>query len=127
MQEHHSVDVSAFLASPRGAGLRARLASNENVLALVPVDLTLDMRFGEGWVVLTNQRILACDPADQQWSEWALSIDQNLRTLDHGGVGNLELHGPAARLALWRFTLRHQAAVLRLLQQFDHELSLIHI
>ncbi len=121
MQEHHSVDVSAFLASPRGAGLRARLASNENVLALVPVDLTLDMRFGEGWVVLTNQRLLACDPADQQWSEWALSIDQNLRTLDHGGVGNLELHGPAARLALWRFTLRHQAAVLRLLQQFDHE------
>ncbi|MFW9317857.1 hypothetical protein ACN9OM_11840, partial [Glaesserella parasuis] len=90
------MDVSAFLASPRGAGLRARLASNENVLALVPVDLTLDMRFGEGWIVLTNQRLLACDPADQQWSEWALSVDQNLRTLDHGGVGNLELHGPAA-------------------------------
>ena len=121
MQEHHFVDVSAFMAGPEGAGLRARLATQENVLAVVPVDLTLDLRFGAGWIALTTQRIVASDPASHQISEWPLSVDQGMRLLDHGGVGNLELHDPHARQALWRFTLRHQAGVLALMQQFDRQ------
>ncbi|WP_027014125.1 cyanophycin metabolism-associated ABC transporter [Comamonas composti] len=119
MQEHLGVDTVAFSDSSRGAELQARLAANENVLAVASVDLTQDLRFGAGHVVLTTQRVWSCDPASGQWRELALAPDQKLRLLDHGGVGTLELHSPEERQALWRFTLRHQADVLRFMQQFE--------
>lgn len=121
MQHHHTVDASAVFAGPLGGELRARLAEHENVLAVVPVDLSADLQFGSGLLALTQERLLACDPKTQQWREWALAVDQSLRLQDHGGVGNLELHDPRERLAHWLITLKHQTAMLQLMQQFDRQ------
>ena len=121
MQHHHTVDASAVFAGPLGGELRARLAEHENVLAVVPVDLSADLQFGSGLLALTQDRLLACDPGTQQWREWGLAVDQSLRLQDHGGVGNLELHDQNERLAHWFITLTHQTAMLQLMQQFDRQ------
>lgn len=79
MQHLHSADASAFFAGPLGTQLRAKLNTLENVLAVTPVDLSSDLRFDSGQVVLTSERLLAFDPDTQQWSEWVLSTDLSLR------------------------------------------------
>ena len=121
MQHHHTVDASAVFAGPLGDELRARLATDENVLAIVPVDLSADLQFGNGLLALTQERLLACDPKTRQWSEWPLTIDQSLRLQDHGGVGHLALHNHDVRLAHWFVTLSHQTAMVLLQQQFDRQ------
>ena len=98
--------MSVF-SGPQGADLRAMLAPQENVLAALQVDLSAELRFATGWVVLTPERILACDPGAAAWRAWPLSGALALRLQDHGGVGTLELQAPDARLA---FCNRHGAA-----------------
>ena len=124
MQHHHSVDASGVFSSPVGGDLRAMLAPQENVLAALEVDLSAALRFAAGWVVVTSERLLACDPGSTVWRGWRLNEGLVLRLHDHGGVGILELHGAAARLALWRFTLAHHAQALRLVQRFDLQSAL---
>ena len=97
------------------------LAPKENVLAALQVDLSTDLRFAAGWVVVTSERLLARDTGATEWRGWPLSDGLALRQQDHGGVGSLELHNPAARLALWRFTLAHHAQALRLVQRFEQQ------
>ena len=121
MQHHHTVDASAVFAGPLGDELRAKLASHENVLAIVPVDLSAQLQFGNGLLALTQDRLLACDPQTHQWADWPLAVDQNLKLQDHGGVGNLELHNHDARLVQWFVTLKHQTSMLQLMQQFDRQ------
>ena len=123
MQHHHSVDASGVFSSPVGADLRAMLAPRENVLAALQVDLSADLRFAAGWVVVTSQRLIACEPGATTWRAWPLGDGLSLRLQDHGGVGSLELHGPAERLALWRFTLAHHAQVLRVVQRFEQQMA----
>ncbi len=119
MQHHHSVDASGVFSGPQGADLRAMLAPQENVLAALQVDLSAELRFATGWVVVTPERILACEPGAAAWRAWPLSSGLALRMQDHGGVGTLELQAPEARLALWRFTLAHHPQALRLVQRFE--------
>ncbi|WP_345060665.1 ABC transporter ATP-binding protein [Acidovorax lacteus] len=121
MQHHHSVDASGVFSGPLGASLRAALASDENVLAALAVDLSASLQFAAGAVVVTSKRLLACEPGGTQWQGWDLSAALSLRLLDHGGVGTLELHSPDARLALWRFTLGAHAQALRLVQRFEQQ------
>ena len=118
MQHHHSVDASGVFSGPVGADLRAMLASQENVLAVLQVDLSSALRFANGWVVVTSERLLACDAGTAAWRSWPLDEGLALRMHDHGGVGSLALHDPASRLAQWRFTLAHHAQALRLVQRF---------
>ena len=105
MQNHQSADASAFFAGPLGAELRAKLNTQENVLAVAPVDLGADLRFASGLIALTSQRVLVADPTTRQWSEWALATDLSVRFYEHGGVGNIELHETTQRLGLWRMNL----------------------
>eukprot|EP01037_Dinobryon_pediforme_P002803 gene2803-2846_t len=121
MQHHHSVDASGVFSGPVGADLRAMLASKENVLAALPVDLSATLRFAAGWVVVTSERLLACDPGTTTWRSWPLGEGLTLKLHDHGGVGSLELHNPQERLAQWRFTLAHHAQALRLVQRFEQQ------
>ena len=86
MQHHHSVDASGVFSGPVGADLRAKLASDENVLAALQVDLSADLRFVSGWVVVTSRRLLACDPGATVWRDWALAPGLALKLQDHGGV-----------------------------------------
>lgn len=123
MQHHHSVDASGVFSGPVGGELRAMLASKENVLAALQVDLSTALRFATGWVVVTSERLLACEPGTTAWRSWPLGDGLALRLHDHGGVGSLELHAPQQRLALWRFTLAHHAQALRLVQRFDQQVA----
>src|SRR6218665_2398765 len=116
MQHHHCVDASDVFADPVGAGLRAMLMPQENVLALLKVDLSAALRFAAAWVVLSTDRLLTCDAGSPHWRSWPLNAALTLRLQDHGGVGTLELHDPQARLAQWRFTLARHAQALRLVQ-----------
>ena len=99
------------------------LAPQENVLAALQVDLSAELRFATGWVVLTPERILACDPGAATWRAWPLSGGLALRLQDHGGVGTLELQAPEARLAFWRFTLGNHPQALRLVQRFEQAVA----
>ncbi len=108
---------------PLGPELRAQLASHENVQASLEVDLSSDLRFGTGLVALTEARLLARAPGEQDFRAWPLAPGLGLRVLDHGGVGTLELHDARERLALWRFTLGGHAQALRLAQRFERQIE----
>ncbi|MDZ7866936.1 ABC transporter transmembrane domain-containing protein [Acidovorax sp.] len=126
MQHHHSVDASGVFSGPQGADLRAMLASQENVLATLQVDLSGELRFATGWVVVTSERLLACEPGANAWRAWPRAPGLALRMQDHGGIGSLELHDADARLALWRFTLGQHAQALRLVQRFEQAAGAAH-
>lgn len=123
MQHHHSVDASGVFSGPEGADLRAMLASHENVLAALQVDLSADLRFAKGWVVVTSSRLLACEPGASTWKDWPLAQGLALKLQDHGGVGTLELHTQHERVAFWRFTLSNHPQALRLMQRFEQQLE----
>ncbi len=125
MQHHHSADASGVFSGPCGASLQQRLAPHENALAALVVDLDTQLHFASGAVVLTAARLMACNAGSSQWREWPLGEVLELRLLDHGGVGTLELHDANQRLALWRFTLGGHAQALRLVQRFELQHGLV--
>ncbi|MDP3412935.1 MAG: ABC transporter, partial [Polaromonas sp.] len=128
MQNSHPVDASSE-ASPAQTDLRAQLATDENVLCTVVVDLNRQLRFSRGWLALTDLRLMAQDPETGQWTSWPLpgkapagaAPALTLHHFDHAGVGTLELHGDGSRLASWRFTLAADVQVLRLIRLFEQQ------
>ncbi|WP_309626900.1 ABC transporter ATP-binding protein [Methylibium sp.] len=117
----HSLTASVASDRPEAADLQSHLAADENVLATLAVDLDAGLRFGHGLVALTDRRLLAHAQSGTGWREWPLAAGLALRHADHAGVGTLELHDGAARLAQWRFTLGANAAALRLVTQFERQ------
>ncbi|GAB2736594.1 ABC transporter ATP-binding protein [Melaminivora jejuensis] len=123
MQQNPSSDASGVLPSgPLGLQAQAALAPGENVLIAFEVDLSAALHFAPGLLVLTTARLLWCS-ADAPPQAWALAPGQRLELLEHGGVGTLELHDAAQRLALWRFTLAREQQALRLQQRFEQHLA----
>ena len=116
--QHHSVDPSESAAARLRSTLQAQLGNDENVLSLLAVDLDEKLRFAPGLLALTQRRVLAGDEAGL-WRAWKLDDGLMMRHFDHAGVGTLELHGRAARLARWRFTLAANARALQWLGQFE--------
>ncbi|MDB5884422.1 MAG: transporter related protein, partial [Polaromonas sp.] len=116
------------LDEPALAGLASQLATQENVVCTLLVDLDQELRFAAGALVLTNRRLLARNAAGK-WSSLFLQNTAHdpvqgleLRHFDHAGVGTLELHDtqsqPSRRLASWRFTLGVNAQALRMVRLF---------
>ena len=133
MQHKHSGDGSRPDDSAL-AGLRSQLATHENVLCALTVDLTPQLRFQRGLLALTDQRLLSLD-GDGVWSilplrdgAGALLPGLSLRHFDHAGVGTLELHqadgAGSRRLAGWRFTLGANPQALRLIRLFNRQQTL---
>ncbi|MEL4180816.1 cyanophycin metabolism-associated ABC transporter [Roseateles sp. PN1] len=120
MQHHHPVVVDASVQHPQWAALQSRLLTNENVQAQLEVDLDSRMQFASGLLALTNQRLLAWDPATAVWSEWALTPGMEMRISDHAGIGSLELIEGAQRLAQWRFTLQINLQAQRWQEAFEN-------
>ena len=104
--------------SAAGQPLRALLGTDENVLASLEVDLTPALRFENGLLVLTTQRLIFRNAAGGI-TDWRLEPGMSLRLLDHGGVGTLELHDAQQRHELWRFTLARHPQALVLTQKFE--------
>ncbi|MDB5896159.1 MAG: transporter, partial [Rhodoferax sp.] len=122
MHHHHSVDLSSGSSESALRRLQTQLATDENVLASLPVDLDPQLRFQPGLVVLTNRRVVQWQPvkdAEGTWQSWALTPDASLLHSDHGGVGTLELHDRHSRVAQWRYTLGLDPQAQRLMKQFD--------
>ena len=116
------------LDSPAFAGLASQLATQENVVCTLLVDLDQELCFAAGALVLTNRRLLSCN-ATGKWSSLFLQNTAHdpvqgleLRHFDHAGVGTLELHDtqtqPSRRLASWRFTLGANVQALRMVRLF---------
>ncbi len=130
MQHQHPVEDSSS-DDPALAGLASQLATQENVLCSLLVDLDKALRFASGALVLTDRRLLSRS-ADGAWSSLYLQnpADEpiqklDLRHFDHAGVGTLELHDvqgkPSRRLALWRFTLGANPQALRMVRLFAQQ------
>ena len=116
MDSHSSAPEEAL------AGLAAQLATQENVLCTLVVDLNTALTFSREALVLTNQRLLARSPSGA-WSSWPLDVAPaapavSLRHADHAGVGTLTLVQGETRLAVWRFTLAVNVQALRLVRLF---------
>ncbi len=126
----HSTDIGIASAD-------VPLASGENVLSRLEVDLDARLCFKASTLVLTNRRLLSRSDANNiaangnttpsaaisgGWQAWDLSQALSLRHHDHAGVGTLELHDATQRVAVWRFTLNLHAQVMRLVEQFERRL-----
>ena len=107
------------------------LESGENLVASLELDLNHRLEFSTGVVCLTNRGLLASRNGyslDQlsdrsAWDFWAFDQSLQLRLSDHAGVACLELCDSHQRLAHWRFTLGHNPAANRLVQQYKLELA----
>ena len=102
--------------------VQAQLSTGENVLATLEVDLDTQLRFINGLVLVTNQRLLSRAP-DSSWRAWAYRPGLTLKHHDHAGVGHLELMDAQGLLATWRFTLGRNLQAIRLLDQFQLQLQ----
>jgi ATP-binding cassette subfamily B protein len=102
-------------------GVLSQVHLGENVLAWLEVDLNDELRFKKNLVILTDQRVISTDDAQKSWNFYSLSPDLSLRVMDHAGVGTLALQQGARRLAVWRFTLGLEAAVLRWKLRFENQ------
>jgi ATP-binding cassette subfamily B protein len=103
-------------------GVLSHVHFDENVLAWLEVDLNDELSFKKTLVILTDQRVISSNEAQNSWNIWSLSPDLTLRVLDHAGVGTLAMHQGGLRLAAWRFTLGLEAAVLRWKLRFENHL-----
>jgi ATP-binding cassette subfamily B protein len=121
------VNLPASVASestlPTAAFAGTPLRPSENVLAALDVDLDTRLRFADGQILLTNQRLITRFPNETAPQSWDLRPGLALTHADHAGVGTLELHDAAGRLAVWRYTLGRNPAALKLLAQFDQALA----
>lgn len=95
------------------------LRPGETVLAGLELDLDARLHFTQGWLVVTDQRIVARAPGEKKTREWEIGSSLRLTHTDHAGVGTLELSGPGGRLASWRYTLGYNPSALRLADQFE--------
>jgi ATP-binding cassette subfamily B protein len=105
------------------AEVESRLATDENVVTTVEVDLDAKLHFVKGLVVITNKRVLARAPGETIWRDWPYRPGLQLRHHDHAGVGHLEIVDEFGRLTCWHFTLGQNLHALRLIDQFALQLE----
>ena len=105
--------------------VEGQLHADETVAAWFEPDLDAQLHYAQGLVVLTNRRILNIAlhpdeggvPADEagrpSCQDWPLATELVLQAKERGGAGVLELLGPDARLAHWRYTPARTSAAHR--------------
>ncbi|MCZ8292008.1 MAG: ABC transporter ATP-binding protein [Hylemonella sp.] len=104
------------------AEIRTQLHPDENVQAVLEVDLDTRLQFGRGLLVATDQRLLARAPGQFEWQAWAYHPALKLNQHDHAGVGHLELLDGQGRLAHWCYTLGQNLQAVRLAEQVGRQL-----
>jgi len=114
-----SIPTAAQDQGPWSAELDTSLAPGETVLAGLPLDLDATLHFTQGWLVVTNRRLIGRAPGEKNLHSWEIGPGMTLSHSDHAGVGALELSDGQRRLAGWRYTLGHNPDALRLADAFD--------
>jgi ATP-binding cassette subfamily B protein len=105
------------------AEVETQLAESEKILAWLEIDLSEQLRFAAGLVLLTDRRLLARANRDVPWQAWPYRPGLSLQRRDHAGVGSLELFDASALLADWRYTLGGDIAAGRLIEHFTRQLT----
>ncbi|TXJ02409.1 MAG: ABC transporter ATP-binding protein [Aquabacterium sp.] len=121
MHSRHSLATSGHAPHQDLASVHPPLASGENVLARLSVDLNAQLHFAEGAIVLTDHHLHARQDAQAPWQSWPLGPDLSLSQHDHAGVATLSLHTPTRQLATWHLPLAQQAPLQTLLDQFERQ------
>jgi len=127
MQHSHLIQDPAPALAVTVNSVAVPLESDENALGALLVDLSPQLHYAHGQLVLTDHRLLARqsqgEGSEAQWAVWRLDEPAaqrlQLRHSDHGGVGTLALHDDQGRLALWRFTLAQNVHALRMVTLFE--------
>ncbi|PLC48974.1 ABC transporter [Pollutimonas subterranea] len=112
------------LPAPWRSSLSERLTDSEVVVSWLKVDLDSHLNFASTVLAVTSLQLLVLAPDQTEWQAWAYRPDLALRHHDHAGIGTLELHDSAARLAVWRYTLGHHAAALQWIGSFERQRNL---
>lgn len=106
------------------------LEAEEVILAWAEFDLDQNLHYSQTWVGLSDRRLLSAQPtADAAEGEpasvknipiqsWPLRESLVLRIHEGGGVGTLELVGPAERITQWCFTIGKSAAAKRIVDRW---------
>ncbi len=99
--------------------LTKQLRPNEKVIAWFEPNLDATLRFGSGFVVLTNLGVIAKQPIPETetsspWLRWELAEIRELKKLDRTGLGVLELLGHHQLLQAWLFTAGNSSSAATL-------------
>lgn len=113
--------VLEALPEPWRASLHDRLAAGEVVISALTIDLDAHLRFAPSVLVVTDTQLLIRGPDQAEWQAWPFRADMVLHHHDHAGVGTIELHDSGARLAVWRYTLGHNASALQWIASFERQ------
>ncbi|MGO4305282.1 cyanophycin metabolism-associated ABC transporter [Cupriavidus sp. RAF12] len=110
---------------PWGADLGSHLVPGETILAGLELDLDASLHFTQGWLVVTDRRLIGRSPGEKNLQSWDLAPGLTLSHSDHAGVGMLELTDATGRLGNWRYTLGYNPDALRLADQFEARRDLL--
>ena len=119
----HSHFFPAHLPDAWRCELESQLIPHEEIIASLEIDLDTSLHFTQGLVLITQHRIMCRMLGAATWQDWSYRQGLMLRHHDHAGVGSLELCDEQQRLACWRYTLGLNIACLRLIKQFDQQLT----
>ncbi|MFN5756121.1 MAG: ABC transporter ATP-binding protein [Planctomycetia bacterium] len=111
---------------------RFQLETGETLLAACRFDLSADLGFTDGWLVLTDKRLLADAPAsadeaparrtaDGAWA-WPLDATTQLDVRMRNAIGRIELATRGDVIARWLFTAARAKGVHALEDAFDERL-----
>jgi len=108
--------------------LNSQLKPGESVLQCFEPDLDMKLRFGQGFVVLTDRAVLGRQPSEsneplQPWLRWDYRDIQEIRKLDRAGLGVLELLGEKSLLQAWRYTAGKSSVAAIIVSEFKQRLA----
>ncbi|MEQ1830691.1 MAG: hypothetical protein ABL921_32365, partial [Pirellula sp.] len=122
--EERSPGPSGSISLPESviAQCGSQLKNDERVLTWFQPNLNEGLRFGTGFVILTNQAVLAKQPDKSLTNgtvfRWPLSEVREIKKLDRAGLGILELLGHEQLLQAFKFTASHGNAAGSLVAHF---------
>lgn len=103
--------------------LQGRLSAQETIRADLEINLDEQLNYAKQLILLTNQRLMCLTWPALEFREYPLRGGVNLRQSDHAGIGCIELFAAGTRLALWRYTMAHDAEATRFVRQFERTLA----
>jgi len=120
------MESSATPKLPSGwePAVAATLLDGETVQAWLEIDLSENLKFANGLVLITQRRLIALrSPDDRQPQTWPLDEVASFRMKEHFGVGSLDALGKTKILARWRFTSRQFVSASRFAKRATAQLE----
>jgi ATP-binding cassette subfamily B protein len=102
--------------------LAAELWEQEVIQAVFCPDLDRDLRYGDGWVVLTSKRLMSLHGPEtraREWSHWPVEPPLELEKKERSGVGTLTLNTKTSSVVSWHYTLSQARAASTLVEAFN--------